>query len=182
MNILHYRGIECRAHYADNRIVFFGKYKTLNFIIHYVKRNRNPIGVTEINHLITDIENQRSEYVGFFLSNTDYNILAINLAAMYSTIFLCHEGTIVDKIKDAARAKVIKDSNRSDVIMKGIKIDKEKKNVLIDEILMKNSDFRAKVIKDSSRSDVIMKGIKIDKEKNVLIDEILMKNSDFRPF
>ncbi|CAG8811458.1 19873_t:CDS:2, partial [Gigaspora rosea] len=109
MNILHYRGIECRAHYADNHI-----------------------------------ENQRSEYVGFFLSNTDYNILAINLAAMYSTIFLCHEGTIVDKIKDAARAKVIKDSNRSDVIMKGIKIDKEKKNVLIDEILMKNSDFRAK--------------------------------------
>ncbi|CAG8853690.1 14772_t:CDS:1, partial [Gigaspora margarita] len=141
MNLLHCRGIKCRAHHADDRVVFFGKYETLNFIIHYVKRDRNSIGMTEVNHLITDLDNQQSEYVGFFLTNNEYSISAINLAAMYSNIFLCHEGTIVDKIKDAARAKVVKGSSRSDVIMKGIKIDKEK-NVFIDEILMKDSDFR----------------------------------------
>ncbi|RIB14906.1 hypothetical protein C2G38_2193772 [Gigaspora rosea] len=88
-----------------------------------------------------NIENQQLEYVKFFLTNNEYNISAINLAAIYLTIFLCNEGIIVDKIKDAAHAKVIKNSSRSDIIMKGIKIDK-KKNILINEILMKNSDFR----------------------------------------
>ncbi|CAG8595835.1 2395_t:CDS:1, partial [Dentiscutata erythropus] len=65
----------------------------------------------------------------------------INQTAIGSTVFLCYETIIVDSIKDVARAKKVKITNRRDVIMRGVKIDKDK-NVSIDEILMKNSDFK----------------------------------------
>ncbi|CAG8468232.1 19225_t:CDS:2 [Racocetra persica] len=94
VDVLNKNGIKCRAYYINNRIMLVGKYEDINFIIHYVKRDRNPIGKNEIICLISDFENQQSKFI-----------------------------------------------NQNDVIIKGVKIDKEK-NISIDEILMKNSDFK----------------------------------------
>ncbi|CAG8468602.1 17560_t:CDS:2 [Racocetra persica] len=141
VDVLNKNGIKYRAYYTDNRIVLVGKYEDMNFIIHYVKRDWNSIGKNEIILLINDLEHQQSEFVVFFVTNYDYHLSAINQAATNSKVFLCYETTIVDKIKDAARAEKIKNSNQSDVIIKRVKIDKEK-NISIDEILMRNSDFK----------------------------------------
>ncbi|CAG8830791.1 8464_t:CDS:1, partial [Racocetra persica] len=111
VDMLNKNGIKCRAYYTDNCIVLVGKYEDMNFIIHYVKRDWNSIGKNEIILLINNLEHQQSEFVGFFVTNYEYHLSAINQAATNSKVFLYYETTIVDKIKDAARAEKIKNSN-----------------------------------------------------------------------